>query len=47
MNFSIAGDAGAKTEDFIKKNIGKPIRVHYVVTKDCPFCIVRAEPVKK
>ena len=44
MNFILAGDAGAKTYEFVEANLDKPIKVSYTITNDCLFCIHKAEP---
>ncbi len=47
INFTVAGDAGAATADFIIENKGKRILVTYVMAEGCSFCIYKAELADK
>ena len=43
MNFTIAGDAPSKVSEFIEKNLGKKIKLSYVIRDGCSFCVYSAE----
>ena len=45
--FTLTGDIDAKSYDFVKSNIGKPIVVNYIMDKDCLFCITKVMPFIK
>ena len=43
MNFTIAGDAPSNVSEFIEKNLGKKIKLSYVIRDGCAFCVYSAE----
>ena len=43
MNFTIAGDAPSKVSEFIEKNLGKKIKLSYMIRDGCAFCVYSAE----
>ena len=43
MKFTIAGDAPSKVSEFIEKNLGKKIKLGYVMGDGCAFCVYSAE----
>jgi uncharacterized protein len=45
--FTLTGDIGAASVDFVKSNIGKPIVINYIIEKDCLFCITKVMPFVK
>ena len=47
MNFTLTGDIGIKTNNFVDSSIGKPIIVNYIMEKGCTFCVVKVTPFIK
>lgn len=46
-SFTLSGEIGEKSFDFVQSSVGKPIIVNYIMDKDCQFCITKVMPYIK
>jgi uncharacterized protein len=46
-SFTLMGDIGEKSFDYVQSTMGKPIIVNFIMDKDCQFCIVKVTPYIK
>jgi len=46
-NFTLSGEIGEKSFDFVQSSVGKPIIINYIMDKDCQFCIIKVTPYIK
>ena len=46
-SFTLMGDIGEKSFDYVQSTIGKPIIINFIMDEDCQFCIIKVTPYIK